>query len=268
MPWLSTAVPRDGRLVPTCERCGGSGNVPREGHESRPGRRLTRPTRAALTAGHCPRVFAPVPLLFALDDEDVVGGQSIFVLAILARCGRTAGIVGLGDVVVAIALLAGEVFAHGEPGDGVLERPTLLAHDAHLGIAIAGPQEFEQLVHGHGLLLRSGASAPRRSTSLTPLGDEVNGGLAPALIPSRGKGAHNVLLAPARAWLPPARASSSHPFVGARAQFHGQARFQSVKLVLDLRGHPVLAARRPRRRFWRLQVVPTHPAVIKGDPFF
>src|SRR6185437_12384788 len=101
-----------------------------------------------------------------------------------------------------------------------------------------------------------------------PLGDEVNGGLAPALIPSRGKGAHNVLLAPARAWLPPARASSSHPFVGARAQFHGQARFQSVKLVLDLRGHPVLAARRPRRRFWRLQVVPTHPAVIKGDPFF
>src|SRR6185437_4413983 len=97
-----------------------------------------------------------------------------------------------------------------------------------------------------------------------PLGDEVNGGLAPALIPSRGKGAHNVLLAPARAWLPPARASSSHPFVGARAQFHGQARFQSVKLVLDLRGHPVLAARRPRRRFWRLQVVPTHPAVIRA----
>ena len=26
-------VPRDGRLVPTCERCGGSGNVPRERHE-------------------------------------------------------------------------------------------------------------------------------------------------------------------------------------------------------------------------------------------
>jgi len=26
-------VPRDGRLVPTCERCGGSGNVPRQGHQ-------------------------------------------------------------------------------------------------------------------------------------------------------------------------------------------------------------------------------------------
>ena len=30
-------VRREGRLVPTCDRCGGSGNVPREGHEeSRP----------------------------------------------------------------------------------------------------------------------------------------------------------------------------------------------------------------------------------------
>jgi len=26
-------VHREGRLVPTCERCGGSGNVPRQGRE-------------------------------------------------------------------------------------------------------------------------------------------------------------------------------------------------------------------------------------------
>ena len=86
-------------------------------------------------------------LLLALDDEHVVALQPVFVLLVV-NCGA-ALFARLPDAVVAFAVLAREVLAHGHAADRVLERSALLRHALHLGPGVAAFDQIEQLTDGH-----------------------------------------------------------------------------------------------------------------------
>jgi hypothetical protein len=113
------------------------------------------PGHPALTPRRAPRLLAPVPLLPPLDDEHVVPGELGPVLLV----GGAALLVRLGDARVALALLAPELLADGEPIDLALERSAFLHHDPHLRLRVAVLEQAEQLRYLH---LRMSLLAPPR----------------------------------------------------------------------------------------------------------